>query len=39
MLGHQGALGAIRGCRDFRGALEAGRECRYSGASMGIGGL
>ena len=27
------------GCRGVRGALGAGRECRYSGASRGIGGI
>ena len=46
---HQGALGAPRGCRGVRrsirgvegvrDALGAGRECRYSGASRGIGSI
>ena len=32
-----GALGAIRGEGSVKGVLGAGRECRYSGASRGIG--
>ena len=35
MLGVLGPLGGIRGCRGVRGVLEAGRECRYSGARRG----
>ena len=27
------------GCRGVRGVLGTGRECRYSGASRGIGGI
>ena len=34
-----GPLGGIRGCRDLRGVLGAGRESRYSGARRGIGGI
>ena len=32
-------IGGFRGCRGVRHALGAGRECRYSGASRGIGGI
>ena len=32
-------LEGIRGCRGIRGVLGAGKECRYSGARRGIGGL
>ena len=42
VLGASGAIRedwAIRGCREVRGALGSGRECRYSGVSMGIGGI
>ena len=37
-LGLSGALGDVRGCRGFRGALGL-TEGRYSGASRGIGGI
>ena len=33
---NQGSQGCIEG---FRGVLGAGRECRYSGARRGIGGI
>ena len=46
--GHQGALGAPRGCRGHwvlgtirgcQGCIGFGRKCRCSGASRGIGGI
>ena len=37
--GGVGAHWVIRRCRGVRGILGAGRECRYSGARRGIGGI
>ena len=34
-----GPLGGIRGVGAVRDVLGAGRECRYSGARRGIGGI
>ena len=34
-----GPLQGIRGCQGVRCVLGASRECRYSGAKKGIGGI
>ena len=33
------SIGAIRGCRGYQGALEAGRECRCSRSTRGRGSI
>ena len=37
--GHYGDIRGHQGCRGCQGVLGAGRDCRYSGARRGIGGI